>query len=213
MPSSGGEAPRATHVGYARFGTALVAGRPAASRSCDRSSATASRSHRRSICWRSTAVKHARSPTWPAARRRRPGHRMASASPSRAPRAPDDPPHLGRAAGFAGPRSDVRVITSAVYRANGGGWNDPDRPAHIWVTDVPSSAEIATAAATHPRQVSRKPGTSGRHDGHRIFFTSTGRRTVLPAEGLGSVRACLLRAAISEDRQHQRQHQQHPPVA
>ena len=40
------------------------------------------------------------------------------------------------------PKSDVRVITSAVYRANGGGWNDVDRPSHIWVTTV-KPGEIA----------------------------------------------------------------------
>src|SRR5688500_6082738 len=36
----------------------------------------------------------------------------------------------------APPKSDVRVITSAVYRSNGGGWNGPARPSHTWVTDV-----------------------------------------------------------------------------
>src|SRR6478736_7235211 len=45
----------------------------------------------------------------------------------------------------APPKTDVRVITSAVYRANGGGWNDPDHPPHIWVTSVASGGGIAKA--------------------------------------------------------------------
>ena len=45
------------------------------------------------------------------------------------------------------PRSDVRVITSAVYRANGGGWNDPDRPSHVWVTDTTITSPLPKAKA------------------------------------------------------------------
>ena len=33
--------------------------------------------------------------------------------------------------------SDVRVITRASYRFNGGGYLDPDRPAHIWTVAAP----------------------------------------------------------------------------
>ncbi len=67
--------------------------------------------------------------------------------------------------------SDVRVITEAVYRSNGGGWNEPDRPAHLWVTSVGPGANIVK-----PQQL-----TSGRYadnghawapDGSRIYFTS-----------------------------------------
>lgn len=67
--------------------------------------------------------------------------------------------------------SDVRVITEAVYRANGGGWNQPDRPSHIWVTTVTPGPDIAK-----PLQL-----TSGRYagnghtwapDGSRLYFTS-----------------------------------------
>ena len=67
--------------------------------------------------------------------------------------------------------SDVRVITEAVYRSNGGGWNEPDRPAHVWVTSLGPGADIAK-----PQQL-----TSGRYadnghvwapDGSRVYFTS-----------------------------------------
>src|ERR1044072_2901973 len=37
--------------------------------------------------------------------------------------------------------SDVRVITRAVYRANGTGYLDPARPGHIWVVAAPRNAD------------------------------------------------------------------------
>lgn len=71
----------------------------------------------------------------------------------------------------ASPKTDVRVITSAVYRANGGGWNDPDRPSHIWVASV-GAGEIAT-----PTQVTSGKYAESGHvwapDGSKIYFTST----------------------------------------
>jgi Tol biopolymer transport system component len=35
--------------------------------------------------------------------------------------------------------SDVRVISRAVYRSDGGGYNDPTRPNHLWVIAAPNS--------------------------------------------------------------------------
>ena len=35
--------------------------------------------------------------------------------------------------------SDVRVIARAVYRFNGGGYDDPSRPDHIWAVGVPAA--------------------------------------------------------------------------
>src|SRR5262245_54501750 len=70
------------------------------------------------------------------------------------------------------PRSDVRVISQAEYRNNGGGWADLDRPAHVWIVDVAPDGKIAKS----------KPLTSGKYseaiqdwssDGSRIYFTST----------------------------------------
>jgi dipeptidyl aminopeptidase/acylaminoacyl peptidase len=69
--------------------------------------------------------------------------------------------------------SDVRVITRAVYRINGGGYLDPTHPAHIWVVAVPDSLEDVPT----PRQL-----TTGKFadqealwskDGSLIYFTST----------------------------------------
>jgi len=36
-------------------------------------------------------------------------------------------------------KSDVRVITKAVYRANGAGYLEPDRPSHIWTVEIPKT--------------------------------------------------------------------------
>ncbi|TAK17179.1 MAG: S9 family peptidase, partial [Acidobacteria bacterium] len=43
----------------------------------------------------------------------------------------------------APPKSDVRVITEAQYRNNGGGWAEQDRPTHIWVTELAADGSIA----------------------------------------------------------------------
>jgi dipeptidyl aminopeptidase/acylaminoacyl peptidase len=72
--------------------------------------------------------------------------------------------------------SDVRVVTEAVYRANGVadfGYVDKDRPAHIWTVAVPDGdAPLAEA-----RQITSGEFAEGNHgwspDGSRIFFTST----------------------------------------
>jgi dipeptidyl aminopeptidase/acylaminoacyl peptidase len=77
--------------------------------------------------------------------------------------------------------SDVRVITRAVYRANGVpdfGYVDPDRPTHIWTIDVP---ETPASAATGPRPVPVTSGEfgSGSHswsaDGSQIYFIADRR--------------------------------------
>jgi dipeptidyl aminopeptidase/acylaminoacyl peptidase len=92
------------------------------------------------------------------------GKRIAFASSAK----PDDPP----ASSPPQTTSDVRVITSAVYRANGGGWNDADRPSHIWVTDVPSGPEVPK-----PRQLTSgkyaENGATWSPDGSRILFVAT----------------------------------------
>ena len=69
--------------------------------------------------------------------------------------------------------SDVRVITRAVYRINGGGYLDPKHPQHLWVITAPHDSE----ETVKPRQL-----TSGKFeesniiwskDGGQIFFTTT----------------------------------------
>ena len=69
--------------------------------------------------------------------------------------------------------SDVRTITRAVYRFNGPGYLDPKHVTHLWVVDVPNSAEEPVPA----RQL-----TSGKYDegnphwspdGALIYVTTT----------------------------------------
>ena len=72
-------------------------------------------------------------------------------------------------------QSDVRVISRAVYRANGVpgfGYVDPDRPSHIWVG--------AADGTSKPKRVTSGEFSSGNHkwsrDGKQIFFTADRRR-------------------------------------
>jgi dipeptidyl aminopeptidase/acylaminoacyl peptidase len=71
-------------------------------------------------------------------------------------------------------KSDVRVITKAVYRANGAGYDEPGRHNHIWTV---SSSFDGAGAKPKSRQL-----TSGSFDednvvwspdGTRLYFTST----------------------------------------
>jgi dipeptidyl aminopeptidase/acylaminoacyl peptidase len=75
--------------------------------------------------------------------------------------------------------SDVRVITSAVYRANGvSGWGytDPERPSHIWTIAVPTAQEDAGT----PARLTSGEFSAGNHrwapDGSRIYFTANRQR-------------------------------------
>jgi dipeptidyl aminopeptidase/acylaminoacyl peptidase len=75
--------------------------------------------------------------------------------------------------------SDVRVITDAVYRANGvGGFGyvDRDRPAHLWTIEVPSGA----GDPSKPKRITSGEFGAANHrwspDGSRIFFVSDRRR-------------------------------------
>ena len=76
-------------------------------------------------------------------------------------------------------QSDVRVITEAVYRANGVagfGYVDRDRPSHIWTVTVPDAAE----PAAKPIRVTAGEFAASNHrwsaDGAQIYFTSDRRR-------------------------------------
>ena len=65
-------------------------------------------------------------------------------------------------------KSDVRVITRAVYRSNGEGYNDPERPSHIWVVDA---AENAKPKQITTGRFSEQEATWSR-DGHEVYFVS-----------------------------------------
>jgi dipeptidyl aminopeptidase/acylaminoacyl peptidase len=84
-----------------------------------------------------------------------------------------DGDHDGSAMAEPERESDVRVITRAVYRFNGGGYLDPKHPQHIWVISAPHSPE----ETVQPKQL-----TSGQfeetdpiwsRDGSQLYFTTT----------------------------------------
>ncbi len=68
--------------------------------------------------------------------------------------------------------SDVHVITHAVYRDNEEGYLDPKRPDHLWIVQVPRSAD----EKVEPRQLTRGRFDEGNavwsKDGAQIYFTS-----------------------------------------
>ena len=117
------------------------------------------------------------------ARRRRVRSGRPTARRSRSPRA-----HARRAAdelaakpaGDKPRESDVRVITEAVYRANGvagSGYVDRDRPSHIWTVAVPAGRR---RPARRRRQLTSGEFGAGNHqwspDGRSIYFVSDRRR-------------------------------------
>jgi len=57
--------------------------------------------------------------------------------------------------------SDIRVITRAVYRANGAGYLDTKHPQHIWVVNAPRSGDDKVT----PKQL-----TSGRYDDANVTW-------------------------------------------
>jgi dipeptidyl aminopeptidase/acylaminoacyl peptidase len=69
-------------------------------------------------------------------------------------------------------KSDVRVITKAVYRMNGTGYLEADRPAHIWTVEVPKIPGETQKA----KQVTSGEFSEGdivwSRDASQIYFTS-----------------------------------------
>ena len=68
--------------------------------------------------------------------------------------------------------SDVRVITRAVYRHNGAGYEDSDRPAHIWTVDVPRNPAGPQKAKQVTTGEFAEAGATWSRDGARIYFVS-----------------------------------------
>ncbi|HYU30869.1 MAG TPA: S9 family peptidase, partial [Thermoanaerobaculia bacterium] len=68
--------------------------------------------------------------------------------------------------------SDVRVVTSAIYRFNGAGFNDTSHPGHLWTVEAPAPG----ASLPEPRQLTR--GTFSEdtpvwsRDGKLLYFAS-----------------------------------------
>ncbi|MEK6325265.1 MAG: S9 family peptidase [Acidobacteriota bacterium] len=69
--------------------------------------------------------------------------------------------------------SDVRVITKAVYRANGGGYLNTKVHAHIWTVSLPA----APGEKPKPKQITRgnfdEGNLSWSPDGSRIYFVAS----------------------------------------
>ncbi|HSL20769.1 MAG TPA: S9 family peptidase [Vicinamibacterales bacterium] len=68
--------------------------------------------------------------------------------------------------------SDVRVITRAVYRANGGGYADPVRRSHIWTIAVPAAGASPEGARPITSGAFDEQGFAWSPDGRWIYFTS-----------------------------------------
>ncbi|MBK9155127.1 MAG: S9 family peptidase [Chloracidobacterium sp.] len=85
---------------------------------------------------------------------------------------PEDIAKQGKPATPGERESDVRVITRAVYRSDGGGYLDPTRPSHIWVVAAPSSVGEKPA----PKQLTSGPFSEGNivwaKDGSRMYYTT-----------------------------------------
>jgi len=71
--------------------------------------------------------------------------------------------------------SDVRVITRAVYRANGAGYLDTKHPQHIWVVAAPRNPEEKVT----PRQL-----TTGRFDDENVTWAKDSSQIYYVAEML-----------------------------
>ncbi len=77
---------------------------------------------------------------------------------------PQDPPK----------ESDVKVITRAVYRSNGGGYLDPTREAQMWAVG------LSDGSSTEPRRISNDPFGAGAplfsKDGSTLYYRSLHRK-------------------------------------
>src|SRR6185503_14727029 len=69
--------------------------------------------------------------------------------------------------------SDVRVITRAVYRANGSGYLDFKHPSHIWVVTAPKTGD---------EKVTPKQLTSGRYDEGGAFWAKDSSRVYFESD-------------------------------
>jgi len=89
-----------------------------------------------------------------------PGPMASKTSAARRP-APDAPAE-----------SDVRVITQAVYRADGTGYLDPTRPNHLWVISVPARPEDKPSAKQLTSGAFSEGNFVWAKDNSRIYFTT-----------------------------------------
>jgi len=69
--------------------------------------------------------------------------------------------------------SDVRVISKAVYRANGGGYLNPKAHTHIWTINVPASPGEQAKAKQITKGNFDERSFSWTPDGSRIYFAAS----------------------------------------
>jgi dipeptidyl aminopeptidase/acylaminoacyl peptidase len=68
-------------------------------------------------------------------------------------------------------KSDVKVITKAVYRMNGAGYLEPDRPTHIWTVLVPTTPGEAQKAKQVTSGAFSENDMVWSRDSSQIYFT------------------------------------------
>ncbi len=85
---------------------------------------------------------------------------------------PDDIAKQGKPTPPGERESDVRVITRAVYRSDGGGYLDPTRPSHLWAIRPPKTP----GEKPQPTQLTNGQFSEGNFvwakDSSRIFYTT-----------------------------------------
>jgi dipeptidyl aminopeptidase/acylaminoacyl peptidase len=85
---------------------------------------------------------------------------------------PEDLAKQGKPPALDTRESDVRVITRAVYRSDGGGYNDPTRPNHLWVIAAPNAPGVKATA----KQLTNGQFSEGNFvwsgDSGRIFYAT-----------------------------------------
>jgi len=69
-------------------------------------------------------------------------------------------------------KSDVRVINRAVYRFNGAGYTDFERPAHIWTVEVPEIVGAPQKATQVTEGRFSESDIAWSRDGAKIYYTS-----------------------------------------
>ena len=77
-----------------------------------------------------------------------------------------------------GRETDVRVITRAVYRSNGGGYTDFSHPNHLWIIAAPRTPEDKPTPTQITSGDFSESDFNWAKDGSQIYFTS--RRVVEP---------------------------------
>lgn len=68
--------------------------------------------------------------------------------------------------------SDVRVITRAVYRSNGGGYRDETRPSKVWTVPAPQGALSVQKATRLTTGDASESNLAWTRDGQRLLFTT-----------------------------------------